>query len=124
LYNILQAGFNFNDSSEVFTFGYGLGSEIRLGNAFSLNPELTAQHLYLGSWDYANILSRARLNLNFKLGKYVSLFAGPVYNVYYSSQDVHFAGYKKTVPPSGYTKQSFGANVKGWLGWNAGINFF
>jgi hypothetical protein len=124
LYSILQAGYNFNDSAEVFTFGYGLGSEWRLGKIISLNPELTAQHLYLGSWDYANILSRARLNLNIRLGKYVSLFAGPVYNVYYSSQDLHFSGYKKTVPPSGYAVHSFGTNVKGWLGWNAGIHFF
>ena len=124
LYSILLAGFNFNDSSEVFTFGYGLGSEFRLGKIFSINPELTAQHLYLGSWDYANILSRARVNLHLHLGKYISVFAGPVYNVYYSSQDVHFPGYKKTIPPPGYALQSFGTNVKGWLGWNAGIHFF
>ena len=124
LYSILQAGFNFNDSAEVFTFGYGLGSEVRLGKIISLNPELTAQHLYLGSWDYANILSRARLNLNIHLSRHISFFAGPVYNVYYSNQDQHFSGYKKTVPPSGYSMHNFSANVKGWLGWNAGINFF
>jgi hypothetical protein len=124
LYSILQAGFNFNDSAEVFTFGYGLGSEFRLGKNFSINPELTAQQLYLGSWDHANILSRARLNLTVHLGKYLSFFAGPVYNVYYSSQDIHVAGYKKGLPPSGYTTHTFGSNVKGWLGWTAGINLF
>lgn len=124
LYSILQAGYNFNDSSEVFTFGYGLGSELRLNKTLSLNPEITAQHLYLGSWDYANILSRGRLNLNIHLGKYISLFAGPVYNVYYSNQDVNFPGYKNAVSPSGYSTHNFSTNVKGWLGWNAGINFF
>jgi hypothetical protein len=124
LYSILQAGYNFNDSAEVFTFGYGLGSEIRLNKTLSVNPELTAQHLYLGSWDYANILSRARINLNIHLGKHISLFGGPVYNVYYSSQDVQFTGYKKSVPPTGYGVHNFSTNVKGWLGWNAGINFF
>ena len=124
LYSILQAGFNFNDSAEVFTFGYGLGSEFRLGKNFSINPELTAQQLYLGSWDHANILSRARLNLTVHLGKYLSFFAGPVYNVYYSSQDIHIAGYKKGLPPSGYTTHTFGSNVKGWLGWTVGINLF
>jgi hypothetical protein len=124
LYNILQAGMNFSDSNEIFTFGYGLGTELRLGKTFSINPEVTAQHLYLGSWDYANILSKLKLNLNLKLGKYVSLFGGPVFNVYYTKQDVKFDGYRLSVPPSGYRTYKFDDNVKGWLGWNAGISFF
>jgi len=124
LYNILHAGMNFSDSNEVFTFGYGLGSELRLGKAFTLNPELTAQHLYLGSWDYTNILSKARLNMNLRLGKYVAVFGGPVFNVYYSNQDIHVSGYRKSAPPKDYHVYDFSKNVKGWLGWNAGISFF
>ncbi|MGB8193084.1 MAG: STN and carboxypeptidase regulatory-like domain-containing protein, partial [Chitinophagaceae bacterium] len=108
LYNILQAGFNPGDSQQVFTFGYGLGSELRLGKTFSINPELTAQHLYLGSWDYANILSKAHLNLNIKLGKYVSLFAGPVFNAYYSKQNITIPGYRSPVPPSDYRTYDLG----------------
>jgi hypothetical protein len=124
LYTILQAGMNFSDSNEVFTFGYGLGSELRLGKIISLNPEISAQQLYLGSWDFPNILSKFRLNLNVKLGKYVTLFGGPVYNVYYTEQDVHFAGYRQNIPPSGYKTHTYNSNVKGWLGWNAGVSFF
>lgn len=124
LYNILQAGFNPGNSQQVFSFGYGLGSEFRLGNSFTINPELTAQHLYLGSWDYANILSKAKMNFNIRLGKYVSLFAGPVFNVYYSKQDVSFPGYLSPASPAAYRSYELGTNVKGWLGWNAGINFF
>lgn len=124
LYNILHAGMNFSDSNEVFTFGYGFGSELRLGKIFSINPEITAQHLYLGSWDYANILSKFRLNVNVKLGKYVSLFGGPVFNAYYTEQDVDFKGYRSAIPPSGYHQYKLAENVIGWLGWNAGISFF
>ena len=124
LYSILQAGLNVSDSSKAYTFGYGIGKEMRLGKTFSLNPELTAQHLYLGSWDYANILSKARLNLNIRLGKYVSLFGGPVFNVYYSEQTTFAKGYRNVIPPASYHTYDFGSNVKGWLGWNAGINFF
>ena len=124
LYNILQAGFHLGDSNEVFTFGYGLGTELKLGRTFTLNPEFTAQHLYLGSWDFANILGKAQLNLNLKLGKYVSIFGGPVFNAYYSIQDIHIPGYRKQIPPAGYKTYSLAANVKGWLGWNAGISFF
>jgi hypothetical protein len=124
LYNILQAGMNFSDSQQVFTYGYGLGSELRLGKVLSLNPELTAQYLYLGSWNYVNILSKARLNLNIKLNKYISIFGGPVYNIYYSDQHTSFPGYRSAIPSSGYGTHTYTSNVKGWLGWNAGINFF
>lgn len=125
LYSILQAGMNVNKSDEkVYSFGYGLGSEFNLGRTFSINPEITAQHLYLGSWDYLNLLSKAHLNLNLKLGKYVSLFGGPVFNVYYSQQSPTISGYKSPTPPSGYHTYNFNSRVKGWIGWNAGINFF
>ncbi len=124
LYNILQAGMNFSDSNEVFTFGYGIGTELPIGKIFSVNPEFTAQHLYLGSWEYANILAKGKLNINIKLGKYVSLFGGPVFNAYHTYQDEKFPGYRTTVPPSGWKTWRLGPNVKGWLGWNAGINIF
>lgn len=124
LYSILQGGVNLDSSNKIYTFGYGLGSERRLSKVLSLNPELTAQYLYLGSWDYLNLLSKAHLNLNIRLGKYVSLFVGPTFNVYYSDQDVYFHGYRSNIPPSGFHTYDFSTNVKGWLGWTAGINFF
>ena len=125
LYSILQAGVNAG-SNRVYSFGYGLGSEINLNKmkTLSLNPELTSEYLYLGSWDYTNILNRVQLNLNVKLGKYVSLFAGPAFAVYISDQKTGLAEYRFPIPPSGYHIISFGNNVTGWFGWNAGINFF
>jgi hypothetical protein len=125
LYSILQAGLNWGDDNEkVYSFGYGLGTEIRLGKLFSINPEVSAQQLYLGSWDYLNLLSKFRPNLTLKLGRYVSLFAGPVLNVYYSQQTITIPGYKSPAPPSGYNNFRFSNTVNGWIGWNAGINFF
>lgn len=124
LYSILKAGMDLDSARKVYTFGYGLGSEWRLGRTFSLNPEVTGQYLYLGSWDYANLLGKGHLNLNIHLGKWVSLFGGPVFNAYYSKQDLTFAGFKSSTPPSGYRTFDLGSNVKGWLGWNAGISFF
>jgi len=126
LYSILYAGVNAGSDNRVYSFGYGLGTERNLNKrkTLSLNPELTSQYLYLGSWDYTNILNKFHLNLNVKLGRYVSLFAGPSFAVYVSDQETHMAGYRFPVPPSGYNVISFGNNVTGWFGWNAGINFF
>jgi hypothetical protein len=126
LYSILQAGVNAGSSDRVYSFGYGLGSEINLNKSktLSLNPELTSQYLYLGSWDYTNILNRIHLNFNVKLGKYVSLFAGPAFSVYISDQKTGLTDYRFPIPPSGYNVISFSNKVTGWFGWNAGINFF
>ena len=126
LYTILHGGINTSNTDRVYGFGFGFGSELNLNKkkTLSLNPEATSQYLYLGSWDYANILNRLHLNLNVKLGKYVSLFAGPSFSVFVSDQDAKIPGYGFTIPPSGYHVTSFGNNVTGWFGWNAGINFF
>jgi hypothetical protein len=124
-YSILQAGLH-TGTSKAYSFGYGLGSELSLNKKKNLlfNPELSSQYLYLGSWDYTNILNKLHLNLNVKLNKYVSLFAGPSFAVYISDQETALAGYRSPGPPSGYKEISFSNKVSGWFGWNAGINFF
>jgi hypothetical protein len=126
LYSILQAGLNTGSSDKVYSFGYGLGSELSLNKKknLTLNPELSSQYLYMGSWNYTNILNKLQLNLNFKLGKYVSFFAGPSFNVYISDQQTQISGYRFPIPPSGYKIIDFSNKVKGWFGWNAGINFW
>ncbi|MEJ7587281.1 MAG: STN domain-containing protein [Ferruginibacter sp.] len=126
LYSILSGGLRASDSNRVYAFGYGLGSEIPLDKkkTFFLNPELSCQYLYLGSWDYTNIVNRLNLNVNVKLGKYISLFAGPSYTVYTSDQKAGNNGYLFPIPPSGYTTHKYSNKVTGWIGWNAGINIF
>lgn len=84
-----------------------------------MNAEITSQHVYLGTWDYLNLLNRAALHVNFRLGKYFSLFAGPALSVYYSEQTTKIPGYKhniRTMPN--------GDKVRGWFGINAGVNIF
>lgn len=124
LYSILYAGMNAKEREQAYSFGYGLGKEFRLGKTFSINPELSSQYLYLGSWDYFNLVNRANLNFTVKLGKYVSLFAGPSFSVYHTNQDVGFADYLYPIPKSAKTTYEFSSRTRGWLGWNAGISFF
>ncbi len=126
LYSMLIAGLHAGDSNKLYSFGYGLGSELNINKSktLSLNPELSSQYLYLGSWDYTNILNRFQLNLNVKLGKYVSLFAGPAYSLYLTDQDVRVSGYRFPASAKGIGVTSFSNRFKGWFGWNAGINFF
>lgn len=126
LYSILMAGLNASDSNKLYSYGYGLGSELPLNKkrSITLNPELTSQYLYMGSWDYTNILNKLTVNLNLKLGKYVSVFAGPSLSVYISDQKDRISGYRYPVPPTGYNTFRISNRVTGWIGWNAGISLF
>lgn len=125
-YSILTAGLNASDSNKVYSFGYGFGTELPLNKrkTFTLNPELSSHYLYLGSWNYTNLLNRVNLNLNVKFGKYFSLFAGPSFSVYITDQHLKVSGYRFPFPPEGYKAIKFSNKVSGWLGWNFGINFF
>ncbi len=126
LYSILQAGMHVadKDDDKLYSFGYGLGWQWRLANWFSINPELTSQYLYMGSWNHLNLLNKVHLNFNISFGKYISIFGGPSIAGYYSTHELQVNGYKFQVPPPGTHTFSIRKDVTGWIGWNAGINFF
>jgi hypothetical protein len=125
LYSMLMGGANTARDKRQFAFGYGLGTERRLGNLFSVNPELACQYIYQGSWNYTNLLSKLSLDLHLNLGKHFSLFGGPALNVFYSDQVTTVPGYKTGLADS-YHKFSWDRlhDVNGWIGWNAGISIF
>lgn len=126
LYSILQTGMNAgNKDGKLYTFGYGLGTEVALLNWLTVNPELTSSYAYLGDWENTNFLNRANLQFNVKLSKKISLFAGPSFTLYYSNQQTAVDGYKFPVVSSSYGKRMFNNDkLTGWIGWNAGINLF
>ncbi len=125
LYSILLGGMNTSSNEKLYSFGYGLGTEWSISNGFSVNPEISCQYLYLGSWDYTNLLNKFTLNFNVHIGKFASVFAGPSFNVYYSDQHEAIKDYKYNIAEN-YHKFTFGnaKNVTGWIGWNVGINLF
>ena len=125
-YSILQAGASVRDNDKIYSFGYGLGSELKLNKArtITLNPELTADYLYRGTWNYLNLQNKFQLNLNVKLNKYISFYAGPSYSVLISDQPTAVTGYRFVLPSMGYKNHEYSNRVSGWIGWTAGINFF
>lgn len=125
LYNILLAGVNPGSDNKVFSFGWGVGRHIPVGKILSLNPELTAQYLYLGDWDSDNYLTKLQLLVNLRIAKGFALSAGPSFAVYYSNQDEPVKGYKFRIPEGGYHQfELWNNNLTGWIGWQAGITLF
>ncbi len=122
LYSMLFAGFSPDEKNKVYTFGYGMGSDMRIKGRFSFNPELSVQHLYLGDWEATNLLARGSLHLNVKLGRYLTVYGGPVICAYYTEQVKQNEGYKHSV--TGYEPYDMRDDWKGWIGWNFGVNIF
>jgi hypothetical protein len=123
LYSILIAGINPGADQKAFSYGLGLGREIKLGKTFALNPEISSQYLYLGNWHYENWLSKVQLLVNVRLAKNIAITGGPSFNVYYSDQTAAVKGYKFNIPS--YNSFSlWNDNVNGWIGWSAGLTFF
>lgn len=124
LYSMLIAAGNFSDNNKIYSAGYGLGHHMNFNKWFSGSAELTAQGIYVGYWDYPNILSKAQLNLQFRLIKGLSLFAGPSYSLYRTDPLSQTAiGYKKDIAPASAKIIANGKAIS-WTGWTAGINLF
>ncbi|MBN9297658.1 MAG: carboxypeptidase-like regulatory domain-containing protein [Filimonas sp.] len=125
LYSILIAGFNTNDKEKVYSFGYGFGREIKVAKWLTINPEISTQYLYLGSWDYNNSWNKFGLNINLKINKWLAIYGGPTFNALFTDQPAAIDGYKFAIPGNNYHKFDLGNDkLKSWIGWNAGISFF
>lgn len=125
LYSMLLGGVNISGSAKLYSFGFGLGHDIRFSKKASMSAELSGQYLYRGNWDHFNILTKFNCNFNWQLNKYLGLFAGPAVNIYYNDQNfASSAGYKKTIPLPGYKPFRVTTNANGWIGWNVGMTLF
>ncbi len=125
LYNILLVGANADNKRKSYSFGYGIGTEISLGNRISFNPEMSSQYIYQGNWDFTNFLNRASLLFNYKITRHFAVFGGPAFNVYYSNQHLPIGNYKLAPATGNYHSfKLWDKDVHGWFGWNAGVNIF
>lgn len=123
-YTIFLLGKNFVKEENIETFGFGFGHDFFAGKRLSFSTELTAQHLHLGRWDYANILNKFQLNFQVRVSKGFSIYGGPVLNYYVTGAPHNYVsakGYKSHIVPAN-SKIVNGYN--GWLGWTVGLNVF
>jgi hypothetical protein len=114
-----------------YGYGFGVGTEIGLGNRFAANIDALAYHINEDEiWtSKLNELYQLRTTLGVRLGKRSYLFAGPAFNVMVSqlqSGDSESIG--SQLAPSwtrynenhGYRQRT---NVKMWPGIHAGLRF-
>ncbi len=123
-YNLLAAGYNFINDRKLFSFGFGIGSEINIKPSFFISPELKWLFVYNGDWGRLNKIGKIAINANTRINKRISIFAGPSFAMNVSNQSGHIPGYQFSVPSENYHRFNFSETVKGWIGWQAGINLF
>ncbi|MEJ5995758.1 hypothetical protein WG904_15110 [Pedobacter sp. Du54] len=124
LYTLLIAGKNFSDTAKVETAGIGFGHDFILGKHVALEAEMITQYVYLGNFDYANILMRFQANLELRVFKGFAIFGGPSYAFYNSNAPIGSSekGYRQQIYPVKH--REFSGNNQGWWGWNVGITLF
>ncbi|WP_341903830.1 hypothetical protein [Fluviicola taffensis] len=85
-HNILLGGVQIAGGRSLWTFGYGVGSAVRLGKKWYLDLDLTAQQLYLNNTTFSyNLLTKSFIGIEYRFGKNFSIAAGPTLN-WYSSE--------------------------------------
>jgi hypothetical protein len=120
LYNMLLFGTNTKSSTKVYTGGLGFGKEMSLNRMLSINPEISSQYVYQGTWDYLNLLNKFELPLNLRLNKWLAIQGGPSVNVYYTGQNAKIANFG--LLQEKHKDFSFNnPKYTGWIGWNVGL---
>ncbi|WP_414617404.1 carboxypeptidase-like regulatory domain-containing protein [Dyadobacter sp. 32] len=122
MYSILTIGSAVEPGRKAYTFGLGVGKDFRLNKSVTLAGELTSNTVYTGSWENAAGIYRLQSLLDLRLGKRVTLSAGPSVAILQDKQTDSMAGYRQ-YPPKTYANFNIGKSAAGWLGWQAGLSW-
>jgi len=135
-YNIFIVGGRFDEEpnemgeqERVLSWGvgYGIGSAITLGQRYLLNLEALTLHVNeREDWtDDLHQLYQFKILLDGRIGRKISVFAGPVGNLMMSRLEDPENGTIGTrfAPYTLYDETKDGTNIKAWIGLNAGIRF-
>lgn len=128
-YNILTGGYRQQNEGDLWSVGYGFGSQYNFKKKATINLELTANAIQKGADNFAdlNALGKLNLNLGYRFAKYFSISAGPILYTYVSetlNPDTGDFGYGIATKP--FRNETFspqGINLKMWVGWQAAVMF-
>lgn len=123
IYTIISFGINAGKQLAM-TGGYGIGREFQLTKHLSLNPELTANQLYLGDFNFMNGIFRLDLAVNYKINKYLSAYISPSFAYCYIDQTKMPSGYRTDLPYNGLYSVQHTNHWSSWVGWNVGVTIF
>src|SRR5690606_1603893 len=82
-YNILAVGIRPDKNQSMWSYGYGLGSELPLSDKLVFNIDVIANQVNKTSEGakYLNLLNQVKLQVGYKIGNKTTVFGGPTINI-------------------------------------------
>ncbi len=123
LYSIIQGGTQLTSNELLFTFGYGMGTSVKLSENIKLDNELIPLYVYSGKWQQQNIVFRLQSLAKYELMPKAKLFFGPAINFHYYKDNTKQLGYK-SIFESGYAPMDINKRLRFTIGFTAGVEIF
>lgn len=92
--SLMTQSFNFNDSSNIIAYGFGIGKRIKHNRTFYSTIDLTSHQMsYNFRTNYLHLLNQIKYSLEIKLNKSIAIYGGV--SIYHSIDDTQDPLYNK-----------------------------
>jgi len=118
-YNIIRFGLNFTDKLYV---GYGLGTQINLGEKFNLNLEYTSDIIFDHSFKILGEIDKLSLPIDYKINKHINIFGGPTFNLSLMNETTNNT-FTSIAPYTFYTDTYSERQANIWIGGILGLSY-
>lgn len=127
-HNIFFAGKPLFNNTDMWTYGYGLGTAPAISKKLHFAGELTSQQMLSTSLTdlRLNLLSRLFAGLEYRFKPYFSISAGPSYNIIVSdTKGLDYAAIDDKLPVHTFFNTKYDkVHIRMWFGWKISAKFF
>ena len=128
-HNILFAGIRPQSTdTNLWTFGYGFGTALRLGKGTMLDIDLTSQQINYGTvGPKINLLTKFHVGIEQRIAKGIHLSTGPVFSAQLTNKNYkNYPELFHDIKPGILVSDTFNrsTDLRCWIGWKFGVRFF
>jgi hypothetical protein len=127
IYGIFGIGNQFLNKDYQWAFGFGIGTHLLKQDKQSVNLEYMIYHVNQNElWtDNFNNLQQLKFLYSRRVGKVISIFGGPVFNVNIAENRKSYGHtFESTFPPyEMFTRVGTNHTSVGWIGFTLGLRF-
>ena len=120
---LMNTNLPIKDSNTLMSYGFGIGTAVKLAKPLHLIVDLTSQHLTLNFLsDHLNLQNRLSAGLEWQLVKGVSIFGSASLNhMIADTRDYHYNGYFKNYGAKPIWNNNGTYNQHAWIGYQFGL---
>ena len=120
---LMNTNLPIRDSNTLMSYGFGIGTAVKLAKPLHLIVDLTSQHLTLNFLsDHLNLQNRLSAGLEWQLVKGVSIFGSASLNhMIADTRDYHYNSYFKNYGAKPIWNNNGTYNQHAWIGYQFGV---